>query len=114
MLTIAVSNWLRSALTTQGESGVGVMGTRYRKADQSVQPYEFGHDAFKRTCLLLKELPQLVNERHQRGTQQILSLGYLLYRSLISLNINRIRQNNAMTIQGLMEYLSYRSASPKH
>lgn len=111
---IVVSNWLRSALTTQGESGVAVMGTQYRKADQIVQPYQFGHDASKRTCLLLNELPQLVNERHQRGAQQILSIGYLSYRSLLSLNINRIRQHNAMTIQGLMEYMSYRSASPKH
>ncbi len=114
MLTIAVSNWLRSALTEQGESGVAVMGTRYRKADQIVQPYQFGHDASKRTSLLLNELPPLVNERHQRGAQQILSIGYLPYRQLISLNINRIRQNNAMIIQGRVDYPSCRSASPKH
>ncbi|MBB4088149.1 hypothetical protein [Sphingomonas carotinifaciens] len=31
--------------------------------------------ASKRTCLLLNELPPLVNERHQRGAQQILSIG---------------------------------------
>ncbi len=48
------------------ENPVGIMGTRYRKADQSVQPYEFGHDASKRTCLWLKGLPPLAKDRRQR------------------------------------------------
>lgn len=30
-----------------------------RGPDQSIQPYEFGHDASKRTCLWLKDLPLL-------------------------------------------------------
>lgn len=41
------------------ENPIGIMNTRYRKADQIVQPYHFGDSASKRTCLWLKNLPQL-------------------------------------------------------
>jgi len=41
------------------ENPVGVMSSRYRKADQCIQPYQFGHDASKRTCFWLKDLPKL-------------------------------------------------------
>jgi hypothetical protein len=33
--------------------------SRIRKPTQTIQPYQFGHDASKRTCLWLKGLPQL-------------------------------------------------------
>jgi len=41
------------------ENPVGVMGGFYRTPDQIVQPYEYGHDASKKTCLWLKNLPPL-------------------------------------------------------
>lgn len=41
------------------ENPVGRIGTAYRKADQIIQPYQFGDDASKRTCLWLKGLPKL-------------------------------------------------------
>lgn len=41
------------------ENPVGCISTRIRKPDQIIQPYEFGHDASKATCLWLKGLPQL-------------------------------------------------------
>jgi hypothetical protein len=41
------------------ENPVGIMGTVYRKADQIIQPYQFGHHAMKTTCLWLKGLPKL-------------------------------------------------------
>jgi hypothetical protein len=41
------------------ENPVGRIGTAWRKADQTIQPYQFGHDASKRTCLWLKGLPPL-------------------------------------------------------
>lgn len=41
------------------ENPVGVMGTAYRKADQIIQPYEYGHPTKKTTCLWLKNLPVL-------------------------------------------------------
>ena len=42
------------------ENPVGVMSTRWRKPDQTIQPYQFGDDASKRTCLWLEDLPPLV------------------------------------------------------
>lgn len=41
------------------ENPVGVMSTYYRKPDCVIQPYEFGHNARKTTCLWLKNLPVL-------------------------------------------------------
>jgi hypothetical protein len=41
------------------ENPIGRIGTAIRKADQIVQPYHFGHDASKATCLWLKGLPLL-------------------------------------------------------
>mgnify|MGYP004653302889 FL=1 len=41
------------------ENPVGIMNTRYRKPDQTVQPYYFGDRASKKTCLWLKNLPPL-------------------------------------------------------
>ncbi len=41
------------------ENPVGCIGTRIRKADQTIQPHQFGDDASKATCLWLKGLPLL-------------------------------------------------------
>ena len=41
------------------ENPVGVISTRIRKPTQYVQPWQFGHDASKKTCLWLKNLPRL-------------------------------------------------------
>ncbi len=41
------------------ENPVGCLSTKYRKPDQIIQPYQFGHDASKQTCLWLKGLPLL-------------------------------------------------------
>lgn len=43
------------------ENPVGAISTRIRKADQYIQPYEFGDDASKKTGLWLKNLPLLVS-----------------------------------------------------
>jgi hypothetical protein len=41
------------------ENPVGCISTRIRKPDQTIQPWQFGHDASKATCLWLKGLPLL-------------------------------------------------------
>jgi site-specific DNA-cytosine methylase len=41
------------------ENPVSVISSRIRKPDQIVQPWQFGHDASKKTCLWLKNLPPL-------------------------------------------------------
>ena len=41
------------------ENPVGCISTRIRKPDQIIQPYQFGENASKKTCLWLKGLPKL-------------------------------------------------------
>ena len=41
------------------ENPVGIMSTVYRKPDQIIQPWMFGHGETKATCLWLKGLPKL-------------------------------------------------------
>lgn len=53
------------------ENPVGIMSTYYRKPDQIIQPWMFGHGETKATCLWLKGLPPLeptdiVDGREQR------------------------------------------------
>lgn len=61
------------------ENPVSVISTRIGKPDQIINPYQFGHDASKKTCLWLKGLPPLkptqviepriVNGRKRWGNQ---------------------------------------------
>ena len=41
------------------ENPVGIMSSHYRKPDQIIQPYMFGHPESKKTCLWLKNLTML-------------------------------------------------------
>ena len=42
------------------ENPIGIMSTKYRKPNQIIQPYQFGHKERKSTCLWLKGLPLLI------------------------------------------------------
>ena len=42
-----------------GENPIGVLSTHFRKPDQIIQPWMFGHGEVKATCLWLKNLPLL-------------------------------------------------------
>ena len=42
------------------ENPIGIMSRLYRKPDQIIQPWMFGHPETKATCLWLKGLPKLV------------------------------------------------------
>ena len=53
------------------ENPIGIMSSVYRKPDQIIQPWMFGHGETKATCLWLKGLPPLeptdiVDGREQR------------------------------------------------
>jgi site-specific DNA-cytosine methylase len=53
------------------ENPIGIMSTKWRKPDQIIQPWQFGHGEVKATCLWLKGLPLLrptliVNGREAR------------------------------------------------
>ena len=42
------------------ENPISIMSTVYRKPDQIIQPWQFGHGETKATCLWLKNLPKLI------------------------------------------------------
>lgn len=46
------------------ENPVGIMSTKYRRPDQYIQPYNFGEDASKKTCLWLNGLPPLTGTKY--------------------------------------------------
>jgi hypothetical protein len=49
------------------ENPVGIMSTVYRKPDQIIQPWQFGHGETKATCLWLGNLPKLQPTRVVKG-----------------------------------------------
>lgn len=55
-MALANSNIPRYAI----ENPIGIMSTKYRKPDQIVNPWEYGHRVTKATCLWLKNLPKLI------------------------------------------------------
>ena len=52
------------------ENPIGVMSSRYRKPDQVLQPWMFGHPETKATCLWLKNLPKLTPTDIVEGREQ--------------------------------------------
>jgi hypothetical protein len=46
------------------ENPISVISSSVRKPDQIIQPWQFGHDASKATCLWLKNLPKLVATKY--------------------------------------------------
>jgi hypothetical protein len=78
-LAVSGARWFKDKLTEQAEAieffmalvnapipricienPISIMSTRYRKPDQIIQPWMFGHGEIKATCLWLKSLPLLV------------------------------------------------------
>ncbi len=41
------------------ENPIGIMSTKFRKPDQIIQPWQFGHGEVKATCLWLRGFPKL-------------------------------------------------------
>ena len=52
------------------ENPVGIMSTLYRKPEQIIQPWMFGHGETKATCLWLKNLPKLEPTDIVEGREQ--------------------------------------------
>ena len=55
------------------ENPVGIMSNLYRKPDQIIQPWMFGHPETKATCLWLKGLSPLIPTNNVRGQMKSLS-----------------------------------------
>lgn len=49
------------------ENPIGIMSSLWRKPDQIIQPWQFGHAESKATCLWLKGLPKLVETNNVKA-----------------------------------------------
>ena len=52
------------------ENPIGIMSKLYRKPDQIIQPWQFGHGETKATCLWLNGLPKLTPTDIVEGREQ--------------------------------------------
>lgn len=57
------------------ENPIGVLSTKLCKPTQIIQPYNFGHEVKKATCLWLKDLPPLQNTKVM--TKRLPSIHYM-------------------------------------
>jgi len=58
------------------ENPVGIMSREYRRPDQIIQPWMFGDEATKTTCLWLANLPPLIATRVvERGARHVTKSG---------------------------------------
>jgi len=65
-MNIANANCKKIAI----ENPIGIMSTQWRKPDQIIQPWQFGHGETKATCLWLKGLPMLEPTEIVEGREQ--------------------------------------------
>ena len=94
------------------ENPVGIMSKLFRKPNQIVQPYWFGDEATKTTCLWLKNLPNLVPTKIvSKGERVILSSGKSLpkwysdsFNTKISTEMRR--KLRSKTFQGFAEAMA--------
>lgn len=66
-VTFASEVWMAPIKRVCLENPVGVLSRRIRKPDQVIQPYQFGEDASKATCLWLSNLPPLKHTKYVPG-----------------------------------------------
>ena len=64
------------------ENPVSCISSRIRKPDQVIQPYEFGEDASKKTCLWLKNLPLLTPTEYAEWERYRCRCGYVFEEDL--------------------------------
>lgn len=92
------------------ENPIGVMSTHYRKPDQIIQPYEFGHDARKATCLWLKGLPKMIPTKVVPVTLHRTKGGNTMSRWHVTLGNSRDKvrraQLRSITFQGIADAMA--------
>lgn len=96
------------------ENPVGLLSSKWKKPDQIVQPYMFGDEATKTTCLWLKNLPPLLptkivgkGERYEwvdGKTGKLKSQPLWYYKALSQAKTKQERQTlRSKTFQGMAE-----------
>lgn len=81
------------------ENPISVISTKIRQPDQIIQPWMFGNPEFKKTCLWLKNLPELVPTEIIPKGERIRSKGF---RGWFDKGSGKARQKNrSVTFDGI-------------
>jgi len=80
------------------ENPIGIMSTLYRKPDQIIQPWQFGHGETKATCLWLYGLPKLTHTQIVSGRDE------RIFRMPPSIERSKLRSR---TYKGIAEAMAY-------
>lgn len=83
------------------ENPIGIMSTRYRKLDQIIQPFQFGHPESKATCLWLKNLPRLIPTAIVKLDYTVLSSGKKIGKWYSNLNPSKRAKDRSRTFDGI-------------
>jgi len=89
------------------ENPIGYMSRYYRKPDQIIHPYMFGHSVRKDTCLWLKGLPKLVSTN-------IVSPPYKKHDFWSTERHKNGRDIKAITFQGIADAMAEQWGTPEH
>lgn len=84
------------------ENPIGIMNSIYRKPDQIIQPWMFGHGEVKSTCLWLKGLPKLKSTNIVSGREQ------KIWKMPPSIHRSKLRSK---TYKGIAEAMAYQWGS---
>jgi len=91
------------------ENPIGYVSTAWRKPDQIVQPYMFGDDASKATCLWLKNLPKLEPTKIITPSKHITSNGKVYDKWWWESSILPVKERGAFrskTFQGIADAMA--------
>jgi len=91
------------------ENPVGIMSTFWRKPDQIIQPFEFGHTEAKKTCLWLKNLPKLISTKIVTPEYTVFKSGKRMatwYMNAVKLPPKEREMLRSTTFQGIAEAMA--------
>lgn len=89
------------------ENPVSVISSYIRKPDQVIQPYQFGHEVTKRTCLWLKNLPHLTPTNVVgKGERAVLRSGKSLPKWYSDLPKRDRWKKRSITFQGIADAMA--------
>lgn len=93
------------------ENPVGIMSSLWRKPDQVIQPWQFGHPETKATCLWLKGLPKLQPTNDVREEMMMLPLNKRARIHHMPPGPNRARERSA-TYSGIAAAIAQQWGQP--
>jgi len=91
------------------ENPIGIMSTLYRKPAQIIQPFQFGHEEAKKTCLWLKNLPLLIPTKNVEPKYTVFKSGKRMatwYCDAVKLPKDERMKTRSRTFQGIADAMS--------